>query len=127
LKPARTILAVLLGYLAWFGVLLAGGLLFGAAASRAGTTQTMFVGEIVFFVAGIAAGAVAAAVAQARPLLHAIVLGVAMICVMVFGAAFSKRPSAPGIPSWYPYAVALLSGAGTFVGGALASRPKRAS
>lgn len=118
---------MLLGYLAWFGVLLAGGLLFGAAASRAGTTQTMFVGEIVFFVAGIAAGAVAAAVAQARPLLHAIVLGVAMICVMVFGAAFSKRPSAPGIPSWYPYAVALLSGAGTFVGGALASRPKRAS
>jgi hypothetical protein len=127
LKPARTILAVLLGYLVWFGVLLAGGLLFGAAAARGGTSQMMLVGEIVFFVAGVGAGAVAAAVAQARPLLHAIVLGVAMVCVMILGAAFSKRPMTAGVPSWYPYAVALLSGAGTFVGGALASRPKRAS
>jgi hypothetical protein len=118
---------VLLGYFAWFGVVLAGGLLFGAAAARAGTPQTMLMGEIIFFVGGVAAGAVAAAIAVARPLLHAIVLAVAMICVMFLAAAFSKRPMPPGIPSWYPYAAAMLSAAGTFVGGALASRPKPAS
>lgn len=118
---------MLLGYLVWFAVLLAGGLLFGGAAGRyPHTSQVVFIGEIVSFVAGIAAGAVAAAVAVARPLLHAIVLGVAILCVLTLSAAFSKRPPTPGIPAWYPYAAALLSAAGAFVGGALAGRPKRA-
>jgi hypothetical protein len=118
---------VLLGYLVWFGVLFAGGLLFGSAAARsAHTSQILLVGEIVTFVAGVAAGAVAAAVASARPLLHAIVLGVAIMCVLMLAAAFSKRPQPAGIPPWYPYAAALLSAAGTFVGGSLASKPKRA-
>jgi hypothetical protein len=127
LRPARTILAVLLGYLVWFGVLLGGGVLFGAIAGRnAHVSQVMLIGEVVMFVAGVAAGAVTAAVADARPLLHAMVLGVAMMAVLMLGAAFSKRVPTPGIPPWYPYAAALLAAAGTFVGGSLATRPKRA-
>lgn len=86
----------------------------------------MLTGEVVSFLAGIAAGVVCAAVASSRPLLHAVVLGVVMVCVLFFAAAFSKRPLT-GIPAWYPYAAALLSGAGTFVGGAFATRPKRSS
>jgi hypothetical protein len=126
LRPARTILAVLLGFFVWLAVVILGGLFFASAAARAGTSQMMLIGEIVSFVAGVAAGVVSAAVASARPLLHAGVLGVVMVCVLFFAAAFSKRPLA-GIPPWYPYAAALLSGAGTFVGGALATRPKRTS
>ena len=68
MKPLRTILAVLLGFLVWLAVVIVGGLFFAAASAR-------------------------------------------------------RTPA--GIPNWYPYAAALLSGAGTFVGGALASRPKR--
>ena len=125
-KPARTILAVMLGFFVWFAVVILGGLFFASAAARAGSSQILLTGETVSFVAGVAAGVVAAAVASARPLLHAIVLGIVMVCVLFFAAAFSKHPLI-GIPQWYPYAAALLSGAGTFVGGALASRPKRSS
>lgn len=116
----------MLGFFVWFAVLILGGLFFASAAARGGTAQMMLTGETVSFVAGVAAGVVAAAVASARPMLHAGVLGVVMISVLFFAAAFAKRPLV-GIPPWYPYAAALLSGAGTFVGGALASRPKRKS
>lgn len=117
---------MLLGFFVWFAVVLLGGLFFASAAARAGTTQMMLTGEIVSFVAGVIAGLVAAAVARARPLLHAMVLGVVLVCVLFFAASFSKRPML-GIPGWYPYAAALLSGAGIFIGGFFASRPKRAS
>lgn len=126
MRPARTILAVLLGFLVWLAVVILGGLFFAAAAARSGTPQLMLTGEIVSFVAGVAAGVIAGIIAGARPLLHAIVLGVVMVCVLFFAAASAKRPVI-GMPTWYPYAAALLSGAGTFVGGALASRPKRTS
>jgi hypothetical protein len=124
LKPLRTILAVLLGFLVWLAVVIVGGLFFASAAAHAGTSQLLLTGEIVSFVAGVAAGLAAAAIASGRPLLHAIVLGVVMVSVLFFAAASTRRTPA-GIPNWYPYAAALLSGAGTFVGGALASRPKR--
>lgn len=114
----------MLGYLVLLGVEFAGGLLFGGAVARQGGSQLMLTGEVITFVAGVAAGAVAASIATARPLLHALVLGAAVVCVMILGAALSKRPPTPGIPSWYPYAAALLTGAGTFVGGALAMRKK---
>lgn len=124
MKPLRTLLAVLLGFFVWLAVLLVGGLFFAVAAARAGAVQVMFTGEVISFIAGIAAGIATAVLAVARPLLHALVLGAVMVCVLCFAAAFSKRPLA-GIPSWYPYAAALLTGAGAFVGGALASRTKR--
>ena len=117
---------MVLGFFVWLAVVLLGGLFFASAAARAGTSQMMFTGEAVSFIAGIAAGVVAGVVASARPLLHAIVLAVVMVCVLFFTASFSKRPLV-GVPPWYPYAAALLSGAGTFVGGALASRPKRST
>lgn len=104
----------MLGYLSLLAVELAGGLLF----------RGIIAGEIVTFVAGIIGGAVTARIASERPMLHAGVLGVVIVCVTIFVAAFSKRPVL-GVPGWYPYAIALLTGAGAFVGGALASREKR--
>lgn len=126
MKPARTILAVLLGFFVWLAVFLLGGLFFAVVAARSGYTQWMLIGEVVSFVAGVAAGAVAARVASERPLLHAGVLGVVMICVLTLVTAFTKH-RATTLPSWYPYAAAVLTGAGAFVGGALSTRPKRGS
>lgn len=105
---------MLLGYVTLLAVELAGALLFRGVTG----------GEIVTFVSGLIAGAVTARVASRRPLLHASVLAIAIICVTTFAAAFSKRPPTPGIPTWYPYAAALLAGAGTFIGGAFFSREK---
>lgn len=79
------------------------------------------------FFSGIIAGLVTARIAANRPLLHAIVLGVVVISVTFFAAAFTKHPVVAGIPAWYPYASALLAGAGTVVGGALATREKTAA
>lgn len=115
---------MLLGFLVWLAVIIVGGLFFASAAAHAGSSQLMLTGEIVSFVAGVAAGVAAAAIATERPLLHAGVLGIVMISVLFFAAASAHRPLV-GVPSWYPYAAALLSGAGTFVGGALSNRPKR--
>lgn len=112
MKPLRTILAVLLGYVALLAVELAGALVFHDIVGS----------EFMSFVSGVAAGALTARIAVERPLMHAVVLGVVVISVTVVGAAFSKRPAIAGIPPWYPYAAALLAGAGTFVGGALATR-----
>lgn len=108
---------MLLGYLCLLAVELAGALIF----------RGIIGGEFVTFISGLVAGAVTARVATARPLLHACVLAVVIVGVTVFAAAFSKRPPVPGIPTWYPYAAALLAGAGTFIGGALSSRVKPAA
>lgn len=116
MRPARTILAVLLGYLCLLAVEIIGGLV----------SRGILGGEIVTFIAGVVAGLVTARVANSRPMLHAAVLGVVIICVTMFVAAFSKRPLLAGIPTWYPYAIALLAGFGAFVGGAFATREKRA-
>lgn len=115
MRPARTILAVLLGYFCLLAVELLGALIF----------RGLIGGEFVTFMSGVVAGAVAAKVAVQRPLLHAIVLGVVVICVTMLATAFAKRPAIAGIPTWYPYAAALLAGAGAFVGGALVTREKR--
>ena len=113
MRPARTILAVLLGYLCLLAIELLGAFLFRGTIG----------GEFVAFVSGVIAGAVTARVAASRPLLHAIVLGVVVVSITCMGAAFAKRPVLQGIPVWYPYAIALLAGAGIFIGGALAARP----
>ena len=105
----------MLGYVCLLAVEIAGGLV----------SRGVIGGEIVTFIAGIVAGMVTARVAASRPLLHAVVLGVVIICVTMFVASFSRRPLLAGIPSWYPYAIALLAGFGAFVGGALATREKR--
>lgn len=115
MRPVRTILAVLLGYLSLLAVEIAGSFIFRGVIG----------GEFVTFISGVIAGAITARVAAARPMLHAAVLGAVIICVTVLAAAFSKRPPVAGIPPWYPYAAALLAGAGTFVGGALSTREKR--
>lgn len=108
---------MLLGYLALLAVELAGAPVFHGIIG----------GEFVTFVSGVIAGVVTARIAVSRPLLHASVLGIVVIGVTMFAAAFSKRPLLAGIPPWYPYAAALLAGAGAFVGGALVSRPKHTS
>lgn len=107
----------MLGYLSLLAIELIGALIF----------RGVIAGEFVTFVSGVIAGAITARIAVERPLLHASVLGVVIIAITTFAAAFSKRPAIPGIPPWYPYAAALLAGAGTFVGGALLSREKSAS
>lgn len=117
---------MLLGYLSLLAVEYVGGLLVLGAGSHMSTSGLMLAGEVVTFAAGIIAGAITARVAVARPLLHAAVLGVVIVCVTAFIAAFSKRPLTPGVPGWFPYAAALLTGAGAFVGGAIATREKRA-
>lgn len=108
---------MLLGYLSLLAVEIAGSFVFRGVIG----------GEFVTFISGVIAGAITARIAGTRPLLHAGVLGVVIICVTFFAAAFAKRPVLPGIPPWYPYAAALLAGAGSFVGGALSSREKRSS
>lgn len=108
---------MLLGYLSLLAIELAGAFIF----------RGIIGGEFVAFTSGVIAGAITARIASSRPLLHAVVLGAVVICITCLGAAFSKRPPIPGIPSWYPYAVALLAGAGIFIGGALLSRPKTAA
>jgi hypothetical protein len=113
----RTVLAVLLGYLSLLAVELAGAFIF----------RGIIGGEFVTFISGVIAGLVTARVAAARPMLHAGVLGVVVVGVTVFAAAFSKRAPVAGVPSWYPYAAALLAGAGCFIGGAFESGRKTAS
>lgn len=106
---------MLLGYVCLLAVEIVGGFV----------SHGVIGGEIVTFIAGIVAGLVTARVAASRPMLHAAVLGVVIISVTIFVAAFSKRPLLAGIPSWYPYAIALLAGFGAFVGGAFVTREKR--
>jgi hypothetical protein len=114
LKPARTVLAVLLGYLALLAVEFLGAVL----------VRGLIALEAMTFLAGVAGGGVTARVAGTRPLLHAGVLAAVIIAVGSLAAEFSRHPLPPGVATWYPYAATLLTGAGTFVGGALAARPK---
>jgi hypothetical protein len=114
-RPARTILAVLLGYLCLLAIEFLGAVL----------VRGLIALEAVTFLSGIAGGAVTARVASARPLLHAGVLAAVIVAVGCMAAAFSKQVLPAGVPLWYPYATVLLTGAGTFVGGALAARPKQ--
>lgn len=115
-------LAVLVGYLALIILELIGGA-FLAAAFRGHTGGPLIVGgEFVTFVAGVLAGAITARMAPARPLTHATVLGLTVVTVTSIVAAISKPPPGAVFPHWYPYAAALLGGAGAFIGGALTNR-----
>lgn len=105
---------MLLGYLCLLAVELASGFI----------VRGLVGAEFVTFLSGVIAGLVTARIAVARPLLHACVLAVVVVSITIAAAAFSKRPLEAAIPAWYPYAAALLAGAGTFVGGALSTRSR---
>jgi hypothetical protein len=118
-SPARTILAVFLGYLTFLAVEIVGAFA-SAAVFRATSGSSLLVsGELVTFLAAAIGGAVAARVARTRPLAHAGALGLAMFSVTVIVTIITPHRITP-YPGWFPYATALLSGFGAFVGGALA-------
>ncbi|HEV3154955.1 MAG TPA: hypothetical protein VGZ02_14195 [Candidatus Baltobacteraceae bacterium] len=118
-SPARTVLAVFLGYLT-FLILEIGGAFAAAAAANLRTGSSLLIsGELTTFVAAAAGGAVAARVAQSRPLAHAGALGLSIFSVTVLVSALVQHRAPSPYPGWYPYANAILSGVGAFVGGAL--------
>lgn len=120
-------LAVLVGYLALIILEVIGGAFLAAALRGHGGATLIVGGEVVTFVAGVMAGAITARMAPTRPLTHATVLGLTVITVTSIVAAISQPPAGTTFPHWYPYAAALLGGAGAFVGGALANRDPQAS
>ena len=129
MSPARTLLAVLLGYLAFLVFGFFGGV-FMALAMRARSGSGLLIGsEIVAFVAAAAAGAITARIAQRKPLAHAAALGLSVFSVTVVATIVLPRNPHAYYPSWYPFAAAVLGGVGAFVGGALVSagRPETGS
>lgn len=115
-------LAVLAGYLSLIILELIGGAFLAAAVRGHPTGQLIVGGEVVTFVAGVIAGAITARLAPSRPLAHATVLGFTIVTVTSIVTAISQPPRGAVYPHWYPYAAAILSGAGAFIGGALANR-----
>jgi hypothetical protein len=122
LRPGRTILAVLLGYLALIIFDIIGGVMLAGAVQGQRGSALIIGGEFVLFVSAILAGAVTARMAPFRPLSHAGALGLAIFCVSVLAASFTRPVPHQVYPSWYPYAAAVLGGVGAFVGGALVAR-----
>ena len=119
MNPARTIFAVLLGYLA-FIVLGVIGVLVAAGSLHAASGLSMLIaGEVVTFVAALIAGAITARVATTRALAHAGGLGLAILLVTALKASVAHPIASSPYPAWYPYAAALFGGVGAFVGGAL--------
>jgi hypothetical protein len=122
-NPARTILAVFVGYLTLlivgvFGEIILLNVLRGRQQNLG--LSAMVGHETVALFAGIVAGAITARMAPSRGLSHASALSLTIISATVLATAISK-PVHPTYPTWYPYALALLSGVGAFFGGALAS------
>jgi hypothetical protein len=119
LNPARTILAVLLGYLALIILeVLGGGVLYGMHLP-AGSGAAIIGGEIVVFISGIIAGAITARVAPSRPLSHASALALAIVSATAVATALLKPPVHHVYPVWYSYALGVFSGIGAFTGGVL--------
>lgn len=123
MRPGRTILAVLVGYLAMIVFDIIGGvMLAGAVHGRQGGSTLIIGGEFVLFVSAIFAGAITARMAPFRPLSHAGALGLSIFSVSVLASAFTRPVPHQIYPDWYPYAAAVLGGFGAFVGGALIAR-----
>jgi len=122
LNPARTVLAVFVGYLALLVLGVLGELLL-VSILRGQTTgsSVMIAHEAVAFIAGIVAGAITARMAPSRRLSHATALALTIISATVLATALAKPPVHALFPGWYPYALALFSGVGAFGGGALVS------
>ena len=125
MSPARTIFAVLLGYLALLVLEVIGGIAAGAIVHARTGAGVLIAGEIVVLVSAIAAGAITARTARERPLAHAGALGLSILSVTAVLAAVSPRSAHATVPVWYPYAIALFGGVGAFIGGALASGSTR--
>lgn len=120
-NPARTIFAILLGYLAFLLLEVIGATLAAGALHATSGSSLLIAGETVTFVSAIVAGAVAARLAKGRPLAHAGALGLSMLSVTIVATAISPRSAHALYPQWFPYASAVLAGAGAFIGGALVS------
>lgn len=119
MTPARTILAVLLGYLT-FLILEVLGAIVTASVLRLSTGAPLLIsGEVVTFIAAIVGGGVAARVARDRPLEHAAALGLSLFTVTVLVTIITPRPAVAAYPGWFPYVTAVFGGLGAFVGGAL--------
>lgn len=122
--PARTIFAIFLGYLAFLLLEVIGAFVTAGPLHATGTGSLLVSGEAVTLLSAIVAGALAARVAKVRPLAHAGALGLSMFSVTIVVAIVSPRSPHAIYPAWFPYATACLAGAGSFVGGALATLSK---
>ncbi len=109
------------GYLVLIVLEIIGSRVLAAALAGQPGISAILGGETVVFVSGIIAGAVTARIAPARRLSHATALAFAIVSAAVVAAALTRPPAQQPFPNWYPYAVALLAGAGAFAGGALVS------
>lgn len=117
-SSGRTLLAVLLGYLTFLILEIIGAFMTASVLRARSGAALLISGEIVTFIAAALAGAVTARIARSRPLAHAGALGLAMFSVTVVVTAVAPHRAASPYPGWYPYAIALLSGVGAFLGGA---------
>jgi hypothetical protein len=121
LNPGRTILAVLVGYLALIVLELIGSvMLFSLLHGQTGGSAVIG-GEAVVIVSGIIAGALTARLAPSRPLSHSTALALAIVSATAIATAIARPTHHQVFPNWYPYALALLGGVGAFAGGALVS------
>lgn len=121
MNPSRTVLAVLLGYLALILLEVLGGGLLYAFRMMPGSMNTMIASECVVLMSGVIAGGVTARFAPSRPLAHAGALALAIISATSIATAL-VHPHTPQIyPGWYPYALGLFGGLGAFAGGAIVS------
>ena len=118
-SPARTIFAVLLGYLAFIVLGVIGILIAASMLRAAGGLSMLIAGELVTFIAGLIAGAITARVARTRAVAHAGGLGLAIFLVTALKAFIAHPIANSPYPAWYPYAAAVFGGIGAFVGGAL--------
>jgi hypothetical protein len=122
LNRGRTILAILLGYLALILLEVLGGAFLYVFHLSPGSGAAVVGGEFTVFLSGIAAGAITARIAPARGLSHATALGLAIVSATTLAAAIARPPHHDPYPLWYPYALGIFAGVGAFVGGALVAR-----
>lgn len=124
MKPARTLLAVLAGYLVMLVCEIVGAVFLAVALHGRGHAATLFGNELVVLLAGLIAGAVAARIGRVRPVLHAALLATVVFVITVAVAALSPRTG--GAPSWYALSLACIGAFGAVVGGALTSGTRSA-
>ncbi|HZZ66200.1 MAG TPA: hypothetical protein VFE17_11910 [Candidatus Baltobacteraceae bacterium] len=118
MNPSRTVLAVLLGYLALILLEVLGGAFLYALRFIPGTSNTMIASECVVLISGVVAGGITARLAPSRPLSHAGALALAIISATSIATALVHPHTHQIYPMWYPYVLGFFGGLGAFAGGA---------
>jgi len=118
-SPARTVLAVFLGYLTFLMLEIVLGFLAAAFLHSTNRASLVITAELLTFLSAAAGGAVAARMAPERPLAHAGALGLAVLTVTIAVSVLVPQRAQSPFPAWFPFASAVFGGAGAFLGGGL--------